>query len=86
MPENWVDVGAADELKTTPLRRISVQNRDIALSFRDDTFGALANACNHVGGPLGDGRPDPAAGACHDDHGPGQAEVGQTHGGLRRRS
>src|ERR1051325_2825546 len=58
MPENWVDVGAADELKTTPLRRISVQNRDIALSFRDETFGALSNACNHVGGPLGEGRLD----------------------------
>jgi nitrite reductase/ring-hydroxylating ferredoxin subunit/multimeric flavodoxin WrbA len=58
MPENWVDVGAADELKTTPLRRISVQNRDIALSFREGTFGALSNACNHVGGPLGEGRLD----------------------------
>src|SRR5690242_21751461 len=58
MPENWVDVGAADELKTAPLRRISVQNRDIALSFRDETFGALSNACNHVGGPLGEGRLD----------------------------
>ncbi len=55
MPENWVDVGAADALKDPPLRRISVQNRDIALSFRDETFGALANACNHVGGPLGEG-------------------------------
>ena len=58
MPENWIDVGAAGELKRTPLRRISVQNRDIALSFRDETFGALANACNHVGGPLGEGRLD----------------------------
>jgi nitrite reductase/ring-hydroxylating ferredoxin subunit/multimeric flavodoxin WrbA len=58
MPENWVDVGAADELKTTPLQRISVQNRDLALSFRDETFGALSNACNHVGGPLGEGRLD----------------------------
>jgi multimeric flavodoxin WrbA/nitrite reductase/ring-hydroxylating ferredoxin subunit len=35
-----------------------VQNRDIALSFRDGSFGALANACNHVGGPLGEGRLD----------------------------
>ena len=58
MAENWVDVGAADELRGTPLRRISVQNREIALSFRNKTFGAVANACNHVGGPLGDGRLD----------------------------
>ena len=58
MAENWVDVGAADELSATPLRRVSVQNRDIALSFRNGAFGALANACNHVGGPLGEGRLD----------------------------
>jgi nitrite reductase/ring-hydroxylating ferredoxin subunit/multimeric flavodoxin WrbA len=58
MAENWIDVGAASDLSTISLRRISVQNRDIALSFRDGTFGALANACNHVGGPLGEGRLD----------------------------
>src|SRR6266850_128115 len=58
MAENWVDVGAADELRQTPLRRMNVSNRDIALSFKDGTFGALANACNHVGGPLGEGRLD----------------------------
>lgn len=58
MAESWIDVGAADELSATPLRRISAQNRDIALSFRNGAFGALANACNHVGGPLGEGRLD----------------------------
>jgi nitrite reductase/ring-hydroxylating ferredoxin subunit/multimeric flavodoxin WrbA len=58
MAENWVDVGAAADLSAAPLRRINVQNRDIALSFRDGSFGALANACNHVGGPLGEGRLD----------------------------
>ena len=62
--ENWVDVGAAAELGATPLRRISVQNRDIALSFRDGAFGALANACNHAGGPLGEGRLDGDYGTC----------------------
>jgi nitrite reductase/ring-hydroxylating ferredoxin subunit/multimeric flavodoxin WrbA len=56
--ENWVDVGAAAELGTTPLRRISVQNREIALSCRDGAFGAVSNTCNHAGGPLGDGRLD----------------------------
>ena len=58
MAENWVDVGVAGELSATPLRRISVQGRDIALSFRDGAFGALSNACNHVGGPLGEGHLD----------------------------
>jgi nitrite reductase/ring-hydroxylating ferredoxin subunit/multimeric flavodoxin WrbA len=58
MAESWIDVGAADELSEKPLRRVSAQNRDIALSFRNGAFGALANACNHVGGPLGEGRLD----------------------------
>ena len=55
---NWVDVGSADELAKTALRRVSVQSRDFAVSFKDGQFGAVANACNHAGGPLGDGRLD----------------------------
>src|SRR5258707_15604750 len=58
MAENWVDVGAAAELNATPLRRIKPHDRDIALSFRNEKFGAVSNACNHVGGPLGEGRLD----------------------------
>src|SRR5882757_8633420 len=58
MAENWVDVGAAAELSATPLRRIKPNERDIALSFRNEKFGAVSNACNHVGGPLGEGRLD----------------------------
>jgi nitrite reductase/ring-hydroxylating ferredoxin subunit len=57
-PDNWVDVGSAEELARTPLRSLKANNIDIALSFRDGTWGALSNACNHVGGPLGDGRLD----------------------------
>src|SRR5262249_36680450 len=38
--------------------RISVRGRELAISFRDGQFGAVANACNHVGGPLGEGRLD----------------------------
>jgi len=58
MAENWVDVGAAAELSATPLRRIKPNDRDIALSFRNEKFGAVSNTCNHVGGPLGEGRLD----------------------------
>jgi nitrite reductase/ring-hydroxylating ferredoxin subunit/multimeric flavodoxin WrbA len=56
--QNWVDVGAADELATSPVRRIAVAGRLLALSWRDGRFGVVANACNHVGGPLGEGRLD----------------------------
>ena len=57
-PDNWVDVGSAEELALTPLRSLKANTVDIALSFCDGTWGALSNACNHVGGPLGDGRLD----------------------------
>jgi nitrite reductase/ring-hydroxylating ferredoxin subunit/multimeric flavodoxin WrbA len=58
MAEDWVDLGSAEDLSRTPLRRITVRNRDLAISFRDGTFGVVSNVCNHVGGPLGDGRLD----------------------------
>jgi nitrite reductase/ring-hydroxylating ferredoxin subunit/multimeric flavodoxin WrbA len=55
---NWTDVGATAELSQTPLRRVTAKNREIAISFNDGQFGAVSNACNHVGGPLGNGRLD----------------------------
>ncbi len=55
MDENWVDVGAVEDLSTSRLRRCRAGRIDIALSFVDGRFGAVHNACNHVGGPLGEG-------------------------------
>src|SRR6476469_5660427 len=56
--ENWVDIGSTDELSGLPLRRIKAVNRELALSLKDEKFGAVSNTCNHVGGPLGEGRLD----------------------------
>ena len=56
--ENWVDVGHVDEFVTTPLKRVTAVNRDLAVSLKDGQFGAVSNACNHVGGSLGEGRLD----------------------------
>lgn len=58
MDPEWIDLGAADELAVQPLRRCKAGRIDIALSCVDGRFGAVHNACNHVGGPLGDGRLD----------------------------
>jgi nitrite reductase/ring-hydroxylating ferredoxin subunit/multimeric flavodoxin WrbA len=58
MDETWVDIGAVDELSTTSLRRCRAGRIDIAVSCVDGRFGAVHNACNHVGGPLGEGRLD----------------------------
>ena len=54
MDENWVGVGAARELSTVPLRKCRAGKQDIALTYLDSQFGAVHNAYNHVGGPLGE--------------------------------
>ncbi len=56
--ENWLDVGSVEELSKTPLRHVTAGGRELAVSFKDGRFGVVSNACNHVGGPLGDGRLD----------------------------
>ena len=56
--ENWVDIGSAAELALVPLQSGKAGAVPIAISFKDGEFGVLSNACNHAGGPLGDGRLD----------------------------
>jgi nitrite reductase/ring-hydroxylating ferredoxin subunit/multimeric flavodoxin WrbA len=56
--EEWIDVGSAEDLQGTPIRPITVGRHKLALTCRDGAFGAISNACNHVGGPLGEGRLD----------------------------
>ena len=54
--EKWVDVGAAEELRARPVTAVRAGSTAIALVFRDGAFSAISGACNHVGGPLGEGR------------------------------
>ena len=56
--ENWADIGSTEDLSRAPLRHVTAGNRELAVSFKDGRFGAVSNACNHVGGPLGEGRLD----------------------------
>jgi nitrite reductase/ring-hydroxylating ferredoxin subunit len=56
--ENWIDIGQIEDFSTTSLKRVTAMNRDLAVSLKDGKLGAVSNACNHVGGPLGDGRLD----------------------------
>jgi multimeric flavodoxin WrbA/nitrite reductase/ring-hydroxylating ferredoxin subunit len=56
--EHWVDVGDAEQLAKTEIQSLRALNSPIALSCKDGRFGAVSNACNHVGGPLGEGRLD----------------------------
>jgi hypothetical protein len=41
--ENWIDIGGADELSATPLKRITAMNREFAVSYKDEKFGVLSN-------------------------------------------
>jgi multimeric flavodoxin WrbA/nitrite reductase/ring-hydroxylating ferredoxin subunit len=54
----WHDLGPVEDLARKPLQQISVGRTKIALSFKDGQFGAVSGACNHVGGPLGEGTLD----------------------------
>jgi nitrite reductase/ring-hydroxylating ferredoxin subunit/multimeric flavodoxin WrbA len=55
--DEWTDVGAADELCRRPLQQVMVGGRTrVALSWVDGRFAAVSGVCNHVGGPLGEGR------------------------------
>lgn len=62
--EEWVDVGGVDELQRSELQALTVGKVKIALSHAGGEFGAISNACNHVGGPLGEGRIDGAFVVC----------------------
>jgi len=53
--EEWHAVGDAALLARTPVQQIVVHGTRIALSFADGEFGAISGACNHAGGPLGQG-------------------------------
>jgi multimeric flavodoxin WrbA/nitrite reductase/ring-hydroxylating ferredoxin subunit len=56
--EDWIEIGAVEEFAEPVLRPIEVQSIKIALSCVNGTFGAVHNACNHAGGPLGEGALD----------------------------
>lgn len=56
--EKWHNLGPVDLLKDPPLREIKIGETRIALSYHDDVFGLVSGICNHVGGPLGNGRLD----------------------------
>jgi multimeric flavodoxin WrbA/nitrite reductase/ring-hydroxylating ferredoxin subunit len=55
---DWIDVGASEELSKHTCRPVKLKSTPIALSFKDGKFGAVSHACNHVGGPLGEGHLD----------------------------
>lgn len=56
--EKWHDVGAADELRAKAITPVRAGSTLVALVCRDGEWSAISGACNHAGGPLGEGRLD----------------------------
>ncbi len=54
----WTDIGALEGLSAQPVSRVRIDGTALAVTFKDGVFGVVSNACNHVGGPLGEGRLD----------------------------
>lgn len=59
MPEaKWRDLGPLESFTSQPLQHVLVDNTPLAVSYADGAFGVVSGVCNHVGGPLGEGRLD----------------------------
>jgi nitrite reductase/ring-hydroxylating ferredoxin subunit/multimeric flavodoxin WrbA len=60
----WHDLGPIAQLAQIPLQQVQIGTTKIALSCTNGSFGAIHDACNHVGGPLGKGKLDGDYVAC----------------------
>jgi len=59
MPQDSLaDLGPVEELRKKELAQYRVGRTAIALTCRNGEFSAISGACNHVGGPLGEGTLD----------------------------
>lgn len=56
--EAWQVLGPAEAFRQAGLSEAALGRQTLAVSFRDGRFGVVAGTCNHVGGPLGQGRLD----------------------------
>ena len=57
MSEDWVDVGAAADLNQ-PVQGVMARRTRLAITYKDGRHGAISAVCNHVGGPLDEGKLD----------------------------
>jgi nitrite reductase/ring-hydroxylating ferredoxin subunit/multimeric flavodoxin WrbA len=56
--EKWEDVGDVARFLAAPVSEAMCGRTRIAVTCRDGELGAIGGSCNHVGGPLGQGRLD----------------------------
>ncbi len=58
MNEEWVDLGPLEDFPEGAVREAMHGSKRLAVSRRNGRVGVLEGTCNHVGGPLGQGRLD----------------------------
>ena len=56
--KDWQDLGPVEIFQRSSLREANLANTKVAVSYKDGQLGVVSGVCNHVGGPLGQGRLD----------------------------
>ena len=54
----WFDLGPVEKFKMQPLCQVKAGRTPLAVSWANCALGVVSGVCNHVGGPLGEGRLD----------------------------
>jgi nitrite reductase/ring-hydroxylating ferredoxin subunit/multimeric flavodoxin WrbA len=56
--KEWADIGPAGAFAEGSLTEVAMGRTKIAVSCKDGQLGVVSGVCNHMGGPLGQGRLD----------------------------
>lgn len=56
--QRWMDLGDVISFANGIVKEIIIDKIKIAVTRKGDTFGIISGVCNHVGGPLGEGKLD----------------------------
>jgi nitrite reductase/ring-hydroxylating ferredoxin subunit/multimeric flavodoxin WrbA len=54
--EEWLDVGPVADFSEGAVREVLAGRTKVAVAVRNGRVGAISGVCNHVGGPLGQGK------------------------------
>jgi multimeric flavodoxin WrbA/nitrite reductase/ring-hydroxylating ferredoxin subunit len=54
----WLDLGEVKNFKDKPVSEVNAGDLKLAISYVKGEFGAVSGVCNHIGGPLGQGKLD----------------------------
>ena len=86
-PRHGWSIGSTLEeaLSAAPLQRVRAQGRDFAVSCVEGRLCVVSNVCNHVGGPLGEGRLEGGSIVCPGTTGSSIAAPAAWRTGLRDR-